>query len=279
MKASLRTLSILALGTAALFACSKTENHSSVDRPLPSPMSLTLSESSVQRGQALIASLPTGTSSSQIKWAVIPSAGSYISSSSGQAMILFANPGQYRVTAAYAADSVSPASDSVSVPVTVTDSIFQQPQAPPPASDTFSLSGDQINITPMFDSSGQLVLLAKTSNLYGCFPGFVVTMPFDGVNINGPGSINIGFAEVITVDHPGVSCNGAENPALAYLFVRDWIYGTGAQHYPSDGNYPMSIWVNGKPYFGSLTITGRTYSFSWTYTSGVVISPQVVKRS
>ncbi|HEX4850208.1 MAG TPA: hypothetical protein VFV08_05335, partial [Puia sp.] len=280
MKLLLRNFILLSSLVIWVASCSKDKsyNSGSTTTPTPAPLSLTLSGSSIQKGQPLVASLPAGTATSNIHWTVSPSSGAYISSSNGQAMIMFANPGQYQVTASFATDSLAQSSDSSTAPITVIDSVYQLPQVPPISSDTFSLAQDQINITPMFDTTGELVLLAKSAKSYGCFPTFVVTLPFNGVDMNGPGSINIGFAEVISTLPAGVTCNGAENPAAAYLFVKDWVYGTGNQKYPADGAYPISIWVAGQPYLGSLTIHNGTYDFSWNYNAGVVISPLEVKR-
>jgi hypothetical protein len=273
MKQSLKRFALFLAVITGLIGCSKTGKYTSVNGAPASPLIISLSASSVQKGQILVASLPAQATSSQVRWTISPSSGAYISSFKEKAMILFANPGPYRVTATYASDSVSQPSDSSTAPVIVIDSVYKQPQAPPAESDTFSIVDDQINITPMLDSAGELVLVARSSKLYECFPTYVVSPFF----IN-PGSINIGFTEVISTLPAGLSCNGAQYPAVAYFFVRDWVYGIGEQTYPADGVYPISIGVWGRFFEGSLIIDHGTYNFSWIYNSGVVISPLQVKK-
>jgi hypothetical protein len=223
---------------------------------------LSLSQSQVSKGEPLIASLPTGITATAVKWWVNTNTPTHITPSNGQALILFSSNGVYRVTAAYStADSSY--SDTATASVAVNDSTYSPP--PPANTDTSSLSGDLITLTPSFDSLGNLIFTAQTANSYGCEP-YLVSLIYGSPAPGGP--IKINFYEVIS-DNTG-NCNGIANPATAFEFTTtaNW----------SNGAYPLSVNMGTNSYTGSLTIAGGSYSFTWNYSSGVVISPLQVNK-
>ena len=225
---------------------------------------LILSASNLKRGAPLIAAV-NGSSSSAIRWTVTPSDLEHITIGNGQAQILFPRPGSYLVKAVYASGADS-AMDSVSSMVHVDDSLYTPPQTG--TLDTTSLAGVQITITPQLDSSSKLMLLVQSTNVFDCFPTFIYVDTAGGQS----GSIGIGLPEIISGSMSG-SCNGAKNPAAAYLFP-----GEALQAPLVNGVYPISVTLNNTTYRGTYTVTDNAYTFNWSYASGVTISPTTVNR-
>jgi hypothetical protein len=225
---------------------------------------LTLSATNVERGAPLVAAV-NGSTSADIKWTVFPSRDAHITSGNGQAMILFPRAGDYWVVANYSSGADSSA-DSAASMITVNDSIYAPVQ--PGNLDTTSMAGVQVTITPMTDSNSRLVLLVQSTSVYDCFPTFVWTDTASGSG----GSIGIGLLEIVSGSLNG-SCNGAKNPAASYLFPGESLSGP-----LSNGVYPIAVTVNSVTYRGSYTVTDNAYTFNWSYTSGVTISPAQVSR-
>jgi hypothetical protein len=225
---------------------------------------LSLSQQNVQKGQPLIAAIPTGVSAENIHWTVTPATLTNVSTANGQAMILFAQAGTYKVTASYSG-SASGSADTSWAPVTVSDTVYT-PTAPPQSYDTTLLTGDQITLTPMVDSIGNLLFYAQTTNNYGCFNN-LLNLVYSGFSANG--GIKINFYEVISADSTG--CNGVQNPANAYLFP-------GATSSWPAATYPFVVNLGTTTYSGWLVVTANGYSFVWNYNSGVIISPLQVNK-
>jgi hypothetical protein len=264
MKKRVEVLIFTGIALVGLFACSKDQSKSSADTGGANSHVLTLSQSSVKKGQPLVATLPEGVSASDIKWAVSPSALFHVSSGNGQAMIQFASPGDYRITASYSgADSLH--RDSSTAPIAVSDEVYTPTVLP--TFDTVSMTGEQVTLTPMLDSNRKLVLLAQSGKSYSCFPYFIYQMMGGG---NGTREVSAEFFEIIYGGDG--NCKGGKNPASTYLFMdvvmKDY----------SNGTYPFSVKMNGITYKGTLTITDTDYSFDWNYNAGVIISPQKINR-
>lgn len=216
----------------------------------------------VKQGQPLVATLPSGTSASNVQWFVSPSSAVHITSGNGQALVLFAHAGNYLITARYpGSDSVS--TDSSTAPITVSDSVYAPP--PTPASDTFSLAGDQVILTPIADSASNLVFFAQSGKAYPCFSSFLFAVssgPQTGISINLSQAVSTGIG----------NCNGSTSPVSSYLFL------INPQNPFPNGTYPLAVTLNGTVYQGSLTITGTDYTFDWNYNSGVIIQPHVIPK-
>lgn len=258
-----------------LFVSSRCNKHNSPSVPSsPYPYgsstgtytgALDVSATRIQKGQPLIATLhPTG--NYPIRWSSPDRSNmSHVTPAGTQAMYIFEQAGYYTVRAA-ALDVVldSAELDNSFVNVFVSDSVYQPVG---PAQDTLSLAGDQISLTPVLDSNSNLILLAQTRNTYGCFSSIVYTIT---TGSKGLGGLAIDFQEVVGNGSGG--CHNAENPASSYLFsplpMSKW----------ADGNYPLSVLLNGATYTGTLTITDDAYAFSWGYTSGVTIPNLLIKK-
>ncbi|GGA98098.1 hypothetical protein [Puia dinghuensis] len=263
MKFTPRRVLFSCLFIFSLIACSKHSNPDVVTYSYTGTRTGTVvfSHNSLQKGQPLVVSL-SGGSSASIKWTVDANPATvHIEPSKGQATILFARPGSFRVTATSVGADNSVQDSSWKV-IHVCDTVYQ----PVPTPDTTSLAGDQITITPSVDSIGNLLLLAQTKNSYGCSSSLVWGL---SVGPNGEGGIGMNFYEVIS--NGTGTCNGVQNPASVYLFP-------GATGKWANGTYPMTAWMNGITYSGTLTITNTSYSFSWSYSSGVLISPLQINK-
>ncbi len=223
-----------------------------------------LSASRVQLGQPLIASLyPTQVVPFLWSYPAIAGFG-HVTQADRMAMYMFEQPGWYTVQAASLGNDSISVTDSSWIDVYVSDTVYQPVG---PAQDTLSLTGDQITLTPTLDSAANLIFLAQTKNTYGCFPSLVYSIT---TGSDGTGGINIELQEA--VGNGPLGCHAAENPASAYLFcpspTSQWAGGT----------YPLSVSLNGVTYTGTFTISAGAYSFSWSYTSGVIITNSQLKK-
>ncbi|HVS97038.1 MAG TPA: hypothetical protein VHE54_11160 [Puia sp.] len=265
------SLGIALLFSWVLFSCNKDGSRNTTASQ--GNAKLSLSSASVQKGQPMVASLPSGVAALSVRWSISPSAAVHVTPGKGQAMVLFANPGQYKVTAYYGSDSTASGDSSTGV-VYVADSVYVPP--PPPSGDTLSLAGDQILIAPVADSAGNLVLLVRSVNSGPCFPSFVYT---EEIGPNVPGPITITLHEVVSGSVG--DCNGALNPATSYIFLNPQ-----QNTKLPNGTYPFQVNVNRIPfqnasntsYQGTLVVTDTGDSFTWPYSSGVTIAPLQISR-
>jgi hypothetical protein len=260
MKNPLLKIGFVAALFFTVFSCSK--NAAKSGSTTSSTGVLTLSQTLVNKGQPLIASLPSGVTAEAVKWSVSTNTPTHITQANGQALILFSSDGTYRVTAAYStADSSY--SDTAAATVVVNDSTYSPP--PPTDLDTSGLGGDLITLTPSFDSLGNLLFLAQTRNSYGCAP-YLVNMIYETPGTGGLLTLN--FYEVIS--NSTGTCNGIANPATAFMFTNTAVW--------PDGTYPITVNVGVGSYTGSVIISGDGYSFIWNNTSGVVMSQMKLSR-
>lgn len=215
---------------------------------------LTLSKTTVARGEPLLASVADLSSPAIIRWKIFPTPGTMLSASRDQATVFFGNKGSYQLTAVVYPDSTNPvATDSSTIPVTVSDSVYAPP--PPIQSDTSALYGDAIQIVPVTcTDTGGLILAVQTVNLYSCYPQLNYYFSQLGNTIE---------LDCLSVSSSMQSCGGAMNTAKAVVLSQA----------PLNGVYNFNVILNTATYHGTLTVTDQTYKFSWPYTSGVTLSP------
>lgn len=260
MKIIIKIFFVLLLLITFFAACEKNDN---ADHSTSGNTVLTLSKTTVKRGEQLLASTNLSDAGSKIKWTVFPSGSSNISSANKEAAVMFALAGTYHITASYYSPSdTSVAYDSSSSPITVTDS-FYTPTSNGMNVDTTSLAGDQITLIPVMASDSVVVMLAQTKNLYNCTPYLTAY----GAGGNFSSSLLFDFKSGEVVEGTG-DCNGAKNPAIAYIFFNP----------AANGVYNFSAFLNGVTYQGSVTVTDTDYTFTWNYTSGILISPLQIKK-
>jgi hypothetical protein len=245
-------LPVIIAGVLALTVtgCQKTASKSTT----PKASALTLSKTSVARGEQLTASVQGLSASAVIKWSVFPTPGTKLLSGKDQATAFFGNQGRYQLTANIYADSTAPAPyDSTSSPVTVSDSVYTPP--PPVQSDTSALAGNSIQIEPITATdTGGLIMIAQTSKLYSCYPQLNYYFSQQG------NTIELDFQSVSSTI---AACNGVTNTAKAFIMAQP----------PPNGVYTFNVVLNTAVYSGTLTVTDQNYTFNWPYTSGVTISP------
>ncbi len=238
------------LGSLFTTGCKKSSTGSSSS----TKPAVTLSKTTVARGEPLLASVADLSTSATIRWKIFPAPGTMLSASRDQATVFFGNKGSYQLTAVVYADSTSPiATDSSTTPVTVSDSVYTPP--PPIQSDTSALFGDAIQIQPVTcTDTGGLILAVQTVNLYSCYPQLNYYFSQQGNTIE---------LDCLSVSSMMEDCGGALNTAKAVVL----------SHAPLNGVYNFNVVLNTATYHGTLTVTDQTYTFSWPYTSGVTLSP------
>jgi hypothetical protein len=243
---------------AGAFGCSKSVQNANTTPTQRG--ALTASDATVAQNQPLTVTAPASAASADtIVWSVSPAAYAVITSNKTQATVTFSKSGSYVVTATY-----SLGSDNVvdSVGVTCNDSVYTPP--PAPVYDTVAFSGDQLNITPTVDDTTyELDLQVKSSKMYACFP----TMIYSDTS-SWAGGLSFTFYSVV---QGSTAACGTTNPATAYFALNN-------PQAPADGTYPLAITFEGQTYTGSITVSDQYYTFNWTYTSGVVISPLQVAK-
>jgi hypothetical protein len=249
MKNLIRIVVLSGLVVTYLLACNKQGSGSSAGKP-----ALTLSKSTVARGEQLVITAQPSSAATIVRFSVFPAAATKLFSSRDQANAFFGNSGSYTVTANYYTDSAGAPFDSSSSPVTVSDSIYSPPT--PIQSDTSALAGDAIQIEPITATdTGGLIMVAQTTKLYGCNP--TLNYYFEQF----ANTINIYFLDV---DADGVDdCGGVKSTAKGFIFAKA----------PANGTYNFNVILNTATYQGTLTVTDQNYTFGWSYTSAVTISP------
>jgi hypothetical protein len=248
-----------------ILACNKNNNSSRVNSLI------TLSKPNIKRGEQLFATTNTGNSNSIIKWTVKPSAYVQVLPANSHATAIFALAGTYQITASYySASDTSVAYDSSRASIIVTDSIFSASPLIGSNTDTVTLEGDQIILSPIIASGDSgFIMSAQTINLYNC--SAYITAYSWGYGLNQSLFFLFNSAEVVDSKS---NCDGIRNPAISYLFFTPGFFTP-----LSNGTYSLSANLNQVDYYGSLTVTDTDYIFTWNYTSGIIISPLHIKKN
>ena len=136
---------------------------------------------------------------------------------------------------------------------------------------TILLLGDRLLITPSVlpqpDStitSPALFLNTTTTNSY---PNANAQLLTTSTSLNTGNVVNGIHLDYKGVFLPGGVTSGTSKP------TKSLSYGS-----LTDGTYSLVISVNGLTYTGSFVKSGNTYTFTWPYTSGVIISPLTVTK-
>jgi hypothetical protein len=243
-------------------SCKKNNSGGSSTKPV-----LTLSSSSVKRNQPLVASTNVISSNLVVRWSVNSPDNSWISPSGNKSIILFSNSGSYTVTASYFADSAATTPyDSSSSPVTVTDSIYNDSTGTWASCNSLVQVpinvNDQIFLTPVSYSDTGLVFVAHTQQTYGN------QYPLLDYSLIPDTTSGYGFVFGMVTENPCSNFVGDATPATGILSISSLIQGAN----------DFTIFFNGVAYEGTLTVTNTTCTFSWNYTSGVMISPLTITK-
>ena len=226
---------------------------------------LTISKPIIKKGEPLFVSTKAADSNSLIRWAIKPSDGALIVPDGNQATIYIILPGIYLITAKYyPLSDTTKAYDSSNSSIIVNDSIYTA-QAVGSNFDTVALAGDQLTLIPISASDASFVLLVKTARLYNCSPYITA---YGGGPITST-SIDFDFKSAEVVEGNG-NCAGGKIPAIAFITLTPNPF--------SPGMFSVAADFDQVHYDGSLTATDSNYTFTWNYTSGIIISPLQIKK-
>jgi hypothetical protein len=261
MKIIFKVFPFFPLLATFILACNK-NNSSKINNDGKIASVLTLSKSRVKRGEQLFVSTNAADTNSSIRCAVKPSVYARVLAANNQAAAIFPFAGTYQITASYySASDTLVAYDSSSAAIIVKDSIYS-PLPIGSNTDTLSLAGDQIKLRPIAASDSGFVMSVETSNLYNCTP-YLTACGWE----QGPSTLGFLFNSALAIVSKN-GCDGAKNPAIAYLFFTPL----------SNGTYNISGIFNQVNYQGGLTVTSTDYTFTWNYTTGIIISPLQIKK-
>lgn len=243
--------------------------------------------SGIKSGEPIAFTLKTNSSTtSNVLWKVLPSVGVLKAINGKKATFKFTIAGKYTVIAndGFTNDSTLISVDSIpftgydTTHYAPKDSSFYPPYIPP--TDTTTLPGfysdttvpvlynDQINITPsLIDTAGissGVLFFAKTTQQYQSSAASLVS------TISSDSTAGFGYG----INYQGVllPANTTNAGVSSFASVANFIFMW------QDGNYTLRITAKNKTYTGSVNKVGNTYTITWPYTSGVLISPLVLKR-
>ena len=194
-----------------------------------------------------------------VTWSVTPDSNVTVRASATMALIYFKQRGQYTVTAKSKGISTS---QIVTVSSAIYDSTGSKDSTSYGLRDSIAaLKGDQIKITPTFDTTGNVRLYAVTTKSYMYLNNNLIS--------------DLSFsANTSTINYTGVyipsQSNGIAGQQAAFTqnFIMDSLNGT----------YNLIINLNSVTYKGSYTKSGNTTTFTWPYTGGVTISPLTITK-
>lgn len=221
---------------------------------------ITLSKSSVNIGEPLMAATDATGNNFFTRWTVSPSENAWISPSGNKSVILFSGAGNYRIMATYFRDSLALTPyDSSFSPVVVTNSIYNDTMEHCLAIVLVPINtNDQITLTPVSYSDAGLVLLAHTQQLYGAYHPRLSNPSL--TDSTGEG-YNFSFGKI--TEYPCEIATVAPSPAIGIVYLKGL----------SNGIHNVAFSLNGNNYTGSLTVTDADCTFSWNYTTGINVSP------
>jgi hypothetical protein len=245
------------LAAAMIPACKKSSSAQHQAAPL-----LTLSKPAVKKGEQVFATVALPSGAVNVKWDIGLSANALVFPGTGNAKVIFASAGKYQISAKYySTTGAALPYDSSTAPVTVTDSVFQ-PDDLMSGWDSVTLTGNVITLIPVAATDSGLVVAAQTADLYDC-SAYITAYGWG----QGPSSLSFLFSNAEAVQTGG-SCNGMKSPAISYIFFTAL----------ANGTYSVSVDYAQATYQGSLTVTDHDFTFSWPYSTGVVIAPLSIPR-
>jgi hypothetical protein len=209
--------------------------------------------SDIKLGEPVVFKLAEADASAIVNWTVTPNTEVQIQPSGKTASILFGNPGSYSVSAI--SGNIKGRTD-----VMVEDSIYNPGGV---GTATYEpLTGDQIFITvTRYDSMGISGLDFRyiTEKKYNCLNHTLLVE-----NIFSGQDLKIDFKSVYIPSEE--FCTAGEDYASG-----------GTAWYPVDeGIHGLQVVLDGQTYTGSFVKSGSTFTFSWPYSSGVILTPPVL---
>ena len=269
--------------TMGFYACKKSSDIAGTN---PQSTGISASKvSGIKSGEPVSFTLKTN-SNTNVSWQVLPSVGVLKAIAGKKATFKFTVAGKYTVIASngFVSDSTQISVDSIpftgfdTTHYAPKDSSFYPPYIPPTDTTTYHggyvdtsvsiLSGDQIHITPslidtMGVSNGVLFSASTTKQYPSSAASLISSISYDSTAGNGFG---VNYQGVLL---PANTTNaGITSVASTANFLFMW----------QDGKYSLRIVSNNKTYTGTVNKVGNTYTITWPYTSGVLISPLVLTK-
>jgi hypothetical protein len=238
----------------------------------------------IRRGEPVVFAMAAAQNGQTVRWTVRPDAGVQINTSGHKASIRFAFAGQYTVSGIAGADSAS-------TPVIVTDSVYQAPDSTS-WGDTTSIPGECTTCPPPDTVAVPPVMYLLDTLRFSATETLQLTLSV--IDSNGATGLSI-----MAITTESYLCNGnalvssvnsSQNPfQLNYPGILVWTPSRQTDQrkatvrspiilFPiAEGRNSFSVVLNYKTYVGSFVKTGNTYAFTWPYSSGVTITPKIVK--
>ena len=132
--------------------------------------------------------------------------------------------------------------------------------------DTVLLNGDELTFTPIYSAVSGFKFSLKGNRVYNCSPNLAGYGFVDGAAGTSP--INMNFQGAVVIESLD-GCQGVKNPVMLDIPVNP--LGIGV--------HTIAINYNDTKYEGSVNVTNSNITFTWTYTSGIIISPLQVKKN
>lgn len=217
----------------------------------------------VKKGEPFIISAVLPDSNATVRWTIRPSDNTDLTTQGNQVIISITYAGMYAITANFytPADPVKPY-DSNNYSIIVNDSVYT-PQGGP--GDTIPLAGGEITFVPV-STSGTLEFIAQTAAKYNCTSSIAAIGFFQGTGI--PETTIVFYFDSARIEISKTNCGGIKNPATMNVTLIPL----------ANGFHPIYAELNQFLYQGSVYVTDSNYTFTWPYTSGVIISPMQIKK-
>ena len=273
--------------TVGFFACKKNADVSATNTQSTNGLS-TAKVSGIKSGEPVSFMLKSNSSSSTstVLWKVIPSVGVFKAINGNKATFKFTIAGKDIITArdGFSNDSSFVIIDSIPFTGNDTthyaprDSSFYPTYIPPFDTSHFHngdfdttvafYTNDQIHITPsLIDTAGfsyGILFQASTIKSYPSSAATLVsTTSYDSTILNG---LCLNYQGVLLPY--GTTFAGITSIASTANYLNMW----------QDAKYTLRIVSNNVTYTGSINKVGNTYTITWPYTTGVVISPLVLTK-
>lgn len=262
----MKTLTYLAIFFALLFtlgACKK--------GTIPT-VHLEAAHATIKIGQTDTLELMGAATADSVKWTVAPSGFNWIVSSHNHAIVNFNQAGVYTITTVVT--NSTPYTYTYNYTIIVTNEVYHPTPPPATGASHISIAGDQITLLAHYNKSTKsdsayVYFNAQTANNYTCSNSSLnYTHSLDASN-----HFSINFIDMY---QPATKdCTTGNTPITSPVIP----FINNVQNYAlANGTYPLTVGLNGVTYTGSLTISATDVTFSWTYTSGVMITPQHFNR-
>jgi hypothetical protein len=217
----------------------------------------------VKKGEPFIISAVLPDSNASVRWTIRPSDSTQLNANGNRVMITITFPGMYLITVNFysPSDPIKPY-DSSTYSVTVTDTNYTQQVGP---GDTVSLAGGEVTLIPV-STSGTLEFIVQTAAKYNC------TSSISAIGFNqyiiGVEKYIFFYFDSAMVDISKADCGGIKNPATIIVTPSPL----------ANGIHTIYGYLNQFMYEGSVNVTDSNYTFTWPYTSGLIISPMQLKK-